>query len=109
MDIQDFFDEIDILVVPFFSEAWPLVVFEGMSMELIPVITSECSLKEILEDGQNCYFMDPFSENDLYGKLEYIILNYDEVQSEIIKNNRELLKKYDFNGEFKKKLNNIFE
>lgn len=109
MDIQKFFDNIDILVVPSFSEAWPLVVFEAMSLDLIPIVTTECSLKEVILDNKNAYFINPFKKNELYKKLEEIILNYNEVRDEIIKNNRILLKEYDFNGQFEKKIDSIFK
>lgn len=108
MDISIFFSKIDILVLPSYSEAWPLVAIEGASFGLIPVLTTEASINEFLKESENAFYVNPYDPNELYDKLENIINNYDELKIKIRENNKKKLEGYDFNKKFEKQLKNIF-
>lgn len=107
-DISIFFSKIDILVVPSYSEAWPLVAIEAASFGLIPVLTTEGSINELLKESENAFYINPYNSTELYEVLENIIINYDRLKSSISNNNKKLLEKCEFNKKFEKRINSIF-
>lgn len=108
INIEDFFNEIDIFVLPSFSEAWPLVIFEALSMEAVCVASTESSLNEILKDEKNILYFNPYDSDELYFKLEKAIKNFKEIELKMKIENKKILKKYNFNNNFENQIKNLF-
>lgn len=104
IDIDKFMNDIDILVLPSFSESWGLVVFEAMSVGVIPIVTSATSLQEVLIDGVNVFYVDPRSENDIYIKIKNVLDDFDGNRSFISNNNFKFLSENNFNVDFNEKI-----
>lgn len=107
IEINRFYSEIDILVLPSFSEAWPLVALEAMSLGKIVVVTKECSLDEIFTDDVNLFYINPNEINSLVEKLDLIITNYKEINQRLEITNRKILTSINFNDKFNLKINEI--
>lgn len=108
INIEDFFNEIDIFVLPSFSEAWPLVIFEALSMEIMCIASKESSLNEILKNEKNILYFNPYDSDELYFKLEKVIKNFKEIESKMKIENNKILKEYNFNDNFEEKIKKIF-
>lgn len=64
----------DIFILPSTYEPWGLVVNEAMAAGL-PVLVSEicgCSM-DLVQHGENGYVFNPYSVEDLMGKIKYIL------------------------------------
>ncbi|CAJ1820611.1 glycosyltransferase family 4 protein [Aeromonas jandaei] len=107
VNIDDFMNDIDILVLPSFSESWGLVVFEAMSTGVIPIVTEATSLKEMLVDGVNLFYIDPNSEYDIYLKVKNVLNDFEMKKKIISKNNFRFLNENKFNDNFNKKILNV--
>lgn len=107
IEINQFYSEIDILVLPSFSEAWPLVALEAMSLGKIVVVTKECSLNELFVDGINLFYIDPNKINSLVNTLDLIINNHEEIKQRLKIVNEKILNSINFNKQFDLKINKI--
>ncbi|MGL5950198.1 MAG: glycosyltransferase family 4 protein [Cetobacterium sp.] len=107
MKAEDFFGKIDILVLPSFSEAFPLVVLEGMSLGIPCFCTTESSLKDLFKDGENLFFIDPFSKIEFQKKIEFLLENFEEYSEKFKENNKFLFEKYKFNENFEEKIRGV--
>ena len=67
------FSEADILVLPSYTEGFPMVVLEAMAAGLPVIVTPVGALSEIIEDGVNGFFAEIGDVDGLAGKMETLI------------------------------------
>jgi len=86
-ELQRFYRKAYALLLPSFSELLPKVVIESFTAAT-PVIAARVGgIPDMLDDGKNGYFIDPFSPESLAEKMEKIIKekgHYPELQKNAI-------------------------
>ncbi|OFY30898.1 MAG: hypothetical protein A2275_07415 [Bacteroidetes bacterium RIFOXYA12_FULL_35_11] len=88
------FAEADILVLPSYSEVFPVVLLEAMAQGLPVVSTNVGAIPEIIKDGENGFLCEPGDVNALLKNVVSLIENAG-LRSLMGKNNKEkALKKY---------------
>ncbi|MCO6496706.1 MAG: glycosyltransferase family 4 protein [Chitinophagaceae bacterium] len=65
----------DILVLPTYSDCFPLVLLEGMQHGLPLISTNEGGIPDIIEDGVTGFIVEKKNVHELADKLEKLILN----------------------------------
>ena len=64
-DVQAFFDRIDVLVLPSFSETWGIAAVEAMLQGIATVVTRQTALQEIAEDRTDIVYINPYDRQSL--------------------------------------------
>lgn len=80
-DISEFYMSLNSLIMPSKHEAFGLVAVEAMSHKT-PVIVSSCSgVTDIITDGENGFIFNVSKNaaNNLAEKMEYVMLNYNQL------------------------------
>lgn len=72
-NMRDYFEAIDLLVVPSYSEGLPLVVLESMALEIPVLATDVGAIRRVITDGQNGWIVEPGVEDVLREKLSMIL------------------------------------
>lgn len=108
IEINSFYNKIDIFILPSYNEAWPLVAIEAIEANIIPVITKESDLDEIFQEEKNIFYFNPNDLKDLETKIEKILKLEEKEKRKILELNRKLLKEYSFNKNYKVKIKSIF-
>jgi glycosyltransferase involved in cell wall biosynthesis len=70
--IKHIFFENDVLILPSISEPWGLVVEEALYFELPCIVSKNCGVSQLIEDGVNGYLVDCNDENSIKGAIEKI-------------------------------------
>ncbi len=104
---ENFYPEIDIIVIPSIYESFGLVFLEAGFFKVPAIISKTGGLLELGKDFENCVFFEPKNEADLQKKIEILYQDL-ELRKKIALNNSEDIKSYDFK-EFEKKINNIYD
>jgi len=77
----NFYQEIDILIIPSLWEGLSIVALEAMASG-VPIIASDAGgLKEIIEDDKTGLLFEPGNFKDLAKKILWAIENYDKMNS----------------------------
>lgn len=106
INAEDFYNTIDVLVLPSLSETWGLVVLEAMSAGKATIITNNTGLTEILEDGKHTLYVDPNNNNSI---IETMIKMTDKnYRKQISRNGADLIDKMDFNKSFNNQIQLLF-
>lgn len=105
LEINKFFSKIDIFILPSLAEAWPLVTIEAMKYGLITITTENCGLKEMFKEKENTIYINPLEKEELKTKMLFILKNYKKILLEQKNNNIKVIESYNFNTEFKLKIN----
>ena len=108
IELDNFYKEISILVLPSFNEPWGLVILEAMQDAIIPVVTDQSAIKELFNDKESVFYFNPWNREELYKKIEEVINLKDDEKKRIIGNNIELLKKYKFNENYERRILDVF-
>ncbi len=86
-NLQEYFTNNNIFILPSISEPWGLVVEEALNFKLPVIISKNCGVSELIEDGINGYILD-FNNienirkkllninNEIYQKLLYGVDKY---------------------------------
>ena len=73
-DVKPYIENVDVIVLPSYSEGVPRILLEAASMEK-PIITTKIpGCVEIVEDGVNGYLCEPKNIEDLAAQMEKLIL-----------------------------------
>jgi glycosyltransferase involved in cell wall biosynthesis len=67
--IQQYFDQADVMIVSSFMEGVPVVLMEAMAKELGVVSTRVGGVPELIEDGVTGFLVDPGSSESLAAAL----------------------------------------
>mgnify|MGYP000161250202 CR=1 FL=1 len=108
IDINEFFNKIDIFILPSYNEAWPLVAIEAMKAGVIPIITKESDLDEIFQEEKNIFYFSPNNLKNLENKIEKLFSLKETEKKEIVERNLKLIEKCSFNENYKANIKNIF-
>ena len=68
-DVATAYANMDILVLPSWSETMPLVVLEAMQAGVCVIQTANSGMTELMQDGQQCLFIHPEDPNSLRNAL----------------------------------------
>lgn len=105
-DVSKYLANADIFVLPSLSEGFPNVILEAMAVGL-PIITTKIrGLPEIVKEGINGYLVDPKNSDQLADKI-LDLLNNVEIAAMISENNRNDIKKYEWEN-IVKELENVY-
>jgi len=72
-NVLPFFSMTDIFVLPSYFESWGLVVLEAISQQKAIIVTSNTGLKEILKQNEDCIFVNPYHQDELYNAMEKLV------------------------------------
>lgn len=106
-NIADMFRQIDVLLLPSFSETWGMVVLEAMICGIPSVVTTHSGLTNLLTDNEEVIFVDPYDIDALTNAMRRIA--DPKVQERLSEKGKKLLENKDFNGNFIKKVTMLFE
>jgi glycosyltransferase involved in cell wall biosynthesis len=74
-DVFSLLNASDIFVLPSLWEGLPMVLLEAMYMKLPVIVTNVGVMKSIVKHTVNGLLVNPGDDDDLYGKMKYIIDN----------------------------------
>lgn len=77
--LQEFYDKIDILLMPSRSEGFGLTAVEGMARGCILVAADTGGLPEVVRNGKEGYLHRPEDVKDLSDKIKYLIKDRDRM------------------------------
>lgn len=87
-------EKVTALILPTYTEGIPNVILEAMASG-VPIITTPVGgIPSILTDKINCLYFNPGDIADMIEKITCLLGN-EEMQEEIVQNNRKLVKQYD--------------
>ena len=89
-DLQKFYVESDIFVLPSFEEGFPRVLYESMINGLAILTTPVNSIPDILEDEKTAIFFKPGSSKEIENALLRVITNKDLIEK-ISKNSQKII------------------
>ena len=104
-DGQQFYNRIDVLVLPSYSETWGLVVVEAMQQGIATIVTRQTALQEIAEDNIHTLFINPYDSDSLLAAM--IKMCSSEFRNRIGKNAQNKMNETDFNGRFVKQIQEL--
>lgn len=98
----DFYNMIDVLVLPSLSETWGLVVLEAMHAGKATIITSNTGLTELLQNNIHTLFVNPNDEQSIANAM--IAMTNKRLRKKIVENGLDFIDKQNFNFIFKQKI-----
>lgn len=106
-ELQNFYSDADIFILPSYAEGLPYVILEAMSYKLPIVSTRVGALPEVIEEGANGFLVEPGNIKALTEKIEILAKNKN-LREEIGRNNYEKIKNEYSMDHLVKKLANIY-
>ncbi|MBO7228864.1 MAG: glycosyltransferase family 4 protein [Bacteroidales bacterium] len=106
-NVSKIFSQIDILVLPSYSESWGMVVTEAMSVGIATIITKYSGLTEVFKDKKDTVYIDPYDLKSLVSAMRKMA--EDSFRQQIVENATKTLEEYNFNNQFVQKVNNLFK
>lgn len=106
-NMNSFYEKIDILVLPSFTEGVPLVALEAAAKQKLIIMTKNSGISEILQDGIDYISIDPNEVKSLYDVLLNILRNNrisEEISGNAFLKIKEYLKNNNFGEEIRKVL-----
>ena len=98
-NLSDFYNSIDVLVLPSYSETWGMVVLEAMQQGIATIVTTHTGLDELIQDKEHTLYIDPYDINSIFSAMSYMTNKQNRLQIGL--RGKELLRRYNFNTEFK--------
>jgi glycosyltransferase involved in cell wall biosynthesis len=105
-EVSSFYNSIDIFVLPSLLESWGLVSLEAMIARKAVIMTNNSSLHEILENREECIFIDPTNKQELLDAMK--MLMDEKYRTALAMRGYEKVRQYNFNIEFKKSVDALF-
>ena len=103
--VQPFYDRIDVLVLPSYSETWGLAAVEAMQQGIATIVTQQTALREIAEDGIHIRYIDPYDGKSLLTAMKDLC---DETyRNDMAQRAWERMKEIDFSGQFVKQIQKL--
>ncbi|MDZ4992198.1 glycosyltransferase [Clostridium perfringens] len=106
-NMNSFYEKIDILILPSFTEGVPLVVLEAAAKQKLIIMTKKSGIDEILQDGIDYISINPHEIKSLYDALLKILKNNglgEEISENAFLKIKEYLKNNNFGEEIRKVL-----
>ena len=72
-DVDSFYTQIDIFVLPSLYETMPLVALEAKQAGVCVIQTNQSGLTELLEDKKDCYFFTPTNQHQLKQLIQHCL------------------------------------
>lgn len=91
--LSNYYDKSNLLILPSYSEVFPLVVLEAMARGLVILASDIPGMREIVKNGVNGYLFTKGDLDDLKEKLLYLKKNPKEIER-ISKNNLKDVRKF---------------
>ena len=104
--MENFYNAIDVLVLPSFTEGVPLVVLEAAGRGKMIIMTENSGINEILDDNTDYLSINPYDKNDLIKVLNSVLENHNIIK-EYSTNSFKKINKYIKENNFEKELKNI--
>lgn len=79
-DLQDYYDRIDILLMPSRSEGFGLTAIEGMARGCVPIVSDTGGLPEVVRDGIDGLLHCPEDVSDLAAKICQLLGSPDKLK-----------------------------
>lgn len=95
--LQEYYDKIDLLLIPSRSEGFGLTAIEGMARGCVPIAANTGGLPEVIVDGVSGVIHECENIEDLSAKIKLLIQNK-FLHEEISKNAIERAKDYSFDN-----------
>lgn len=105
-DMNKFYEKIDILILPSFTEGVPLVVLEAAVKGKMIILTKNSGINEILVENEDYMSINPNDYNDLNDKLR-LILNNNDIIKKYGNNSFKTINEYLKKNDFKESINKI--
>ncbi len=104
-NVSGFFAEIDVLVLPSWSETMPLVILEAIENGVATIQTTESGLSEILMNEMDTYFVRPDDEKQWVDRM--IQLCDASQREEMVNSGMSTVAAHNFNAKFEQSIRNI--
>tara|TARA_B100000902_G_C27322403_1_gene925631 strand:+ start:3026 stop:4159 length:1134 start_codon:yes stop_codon:yes gene_type:complete len=78
-DINDFYDEADVLCLPSIDEGFGMVVLEAMSNGVPSIISKNVGASDLISDKENGIIVNTGNTDDIYQAINYFINNKTEI------------------------------
>jgi glycosyltransferase involved in cell wall biosynthesis len=98
MNVSDFYNDIDVFVLPSYSETWGMVVLEAMQHGIATIVTTHTGLSELLQHEKHTLFIDPYSMNSICDAMARMTDN--QFRTQIGAEGQALILQYRFNELF---------
>jgi len=105
--ILPFFQSIDVFVLPSFFESWGLVALEAVSQRKAVILTANTGLTEVLKQNEDCIFVNPLNEKELYLAMEQLLL-HPQFREKLAQNSFNTLKKLELFDQFENSIRSLF-
>ena len=102
------YEDLDLMVLPSYTEGLPNVVLEAMAMEVPVIATWVGGTPEVIEDGENGILIPPASPEAIDDAVEEFLIKPDRYYSMVQSGKRIVETKFDFR-ERTRKLETIYE
>lgn len=93
-DLKNFYNALDVLVVPSLEDGWCMTAVEAMSCGVPVIVTTTTGMSQIIEDGVNGFIISPASTEEIAEKLEWFV-SHEEERIAMGKAARETALRYD--------------
>jgi len=93
-DINLYYDKCSILILPSYTEVFPLTILEAMARGLVILVSNIPGLKEIITENRNGYFFELGNTKKIINILNYLKNNTKEL-TRISNNNLNDIKRFD--------------
>lgn len=78
-DINDFYNEVDILCLPSIDEGFGMVVLEAMSNGIPAIISTNVGSSDLVSDKRDGLIISPKSSDEVYKAMNFFIENKEEI------------------------------
>lgn len=78
-NVLTYINEFDVLVLPSYSEVFPLIILEGFAMSKVVIASDIGGIAEIINDGHNGLLFEVGNSKKLAEKIEYVFNNWSEM------------------------------
>ena len=78
-DINDFYNEVDVLCLPSIDEGFGMVVLEAMSNGIPTIISKNVGASDLISDKANGMIVNPGNADEVYQAMKYFINSKDEI------------------------------
>lgn len=104
-DVQLFYNQIDVLVLPSYSETWGLAAVEAMQQGIATIITRQTALREIAEEDTHTLYIDPYDKHSLLIAMKKMCNT--AYRNKMAQRALNKMREIDFSGQFVKQIQEL--